>query len=133
MVKREKGQFWAGPPDEGRFGQILTLTLIPKEKLQEKLSEWPNYQELNEAQRARLIERIDQVRETCRKQALDVAKEFNLQLEPGREEEFVRAYWSERVAIDQSLRKELREKQTKLEKDSENRILKKFPKAEPKP
>ena len=129
MVKREKGQFWAGPPDEGRFGQILTLTLIPKEKLQEKLSEWPNYQELNEAQRARLVERIDLVRETCRKQALEVAKEFGLQVGPGQEEEFVRIYWGERVSIDQSLRKELQEKRDRLEKESEKRILQRYPKA----
>jgi hypothetical protein len=133
MVKREKGQFWAGPPDEGRFAQILTLTLIPKEKLQEKLSEWPNYQELDEAQRARLMERIDQVRESCRKQALDVAKEFRLVVAPGQEDEFVRTYWVERVSIDQSLRKELQEKRDRLEKESEDRILQKYPKAKQNP
>lgn len=130
MVKREKGQFWAGPPDESRFVQILTLTLVPKEKLQEKLAEWPNYQELNEAQRQRLVERIDQVRETARKQALDVAKEFQLQLGAGQEDEFVRMYWMERVEIDQALQEELSTKRKRLEKESEERILKKFPKGE---
>ena len=128
MVTRQKGQFWAGPPDEGRFGQILTLTLVPKAKLQEKLAEWPNYQELSQAQRDRLVERIDQVRETARKQALDVAKEFDLQVAPGREEEFVRMYWLERVEIDQALKEELSTKRKKLEKESEERILRKFPK-----
>ena len=129
MVNRQKGQFWAGPPDEGRFAQILTLTLVPRERLQEKLAEWPNFQELSEEQRARLLERIDQVRETCRKQALEVAKEFGLQVGPGQEEEFVRMYWAERVAIDQTLRKELQEKRSRLERESENRIYEKFPKA----
>ena len=129
MVKREKGQFWAGPPDEGRFVQILTLTLVPKERLHEKLAEWPNYQELDEAQRARLEERIDQVRETARKQALDVAREFGLQVGSAQEDEFVRMYWSERVKIDQSLRQELIQKRKSLEEESEERILKKFPKA----
>jgi len=129
MVKRERGQFWAGPPDESRFAQILTLTLVPREKLQEKLAEWPNYQELNEAQRQRLVERIDQVRETARKQALDVAKEFQLQVGAGQEDEFVRTYWMERVEIDQALREELSTKRKKLEKESEERILRKFPKA----
>lgn len=129
MVKREKGQFWAGPPDEGRFGQILMLTLVRKEKLQEKLAEWPNYQELNQAQRDRLVERIDQVRELARKQALEVAKEFNLQVEPGQEDEFVRTYWLERVEIDQALQEELSTKRKKLEKESQERIFKKFPKS----
>ena len=133
MVKREKGQFWAGPPDEGRFAQILTLTLVPREKLHEKLAEWPTYQELDEPQRARLEERIDQVREICRKQALEVAKEFGLKVETGQEEEFVRMYWTERVKMDQVLRKEFQERREKMESDSESRILKKFPQADPKP
>lgn len=133
MVKREKGQFWAGPPDEGRFAQILSLTLVPKEKLQEKLAEWPNYQELSPEQRTRLVERIDQVRETAKKQALEVAREFRLRLAPGQEEEFVQMYWSERVAIDKSLRHELQARRQLLEKESENRILQKFPPAGAQP
>lgn len=130
MVKREKGEFWAGPPDEGRFGQILSLTLISKEKLQERLGEWPNYQQLSQEQRERLMERIDQVRELARKQALEVAKEFSLQVSPAQEDEFVRMYWSERVAMDQFLRREMEDRIRKLEKESEKRILQKFP---PKP
>ena len=127
MVKRDKGEFWAGPPDEGRFGQILSLTLVPREKLQEKLGEWPNYQQLSVEQRERLMERIDQVRESARKQALEVAKEFGLQVEPGQEEVFVRMYWSERVRMDQALRKEMEGKRKKLEEESQARILEKFP------
>jgi len=133
MVSREKGQFWAGPPDEGRFAQILALTLVPKEKLHEKLGAWPNYQALDEAQRARLEERIDQVREICRKQALEVAKEFGLKVGSGQEEEFIRMYWSERVRMDQALRKEFQEKREKMESESKSRMLKKFPRAESKP
>ena len=133
MVKREKGQFWAGPPDEGRFAQILALTLVPKEKLEERLAEWPHYQELNAEQRQRLVERIDEVRQTARKQALDVAKDFDLRVGPGQEEEFVRMYWKERVRIDQSLRQEFQEKRKQLEQESEDRILSKFPKAAPRP
>jgi len=128
MVKREKGQFWAGPSDEGRFAQILSLTLVPKEKMREKLAKWPNYQSLSPEQRARLEERIDQVRQTARRQALEVAEEFGLQIPPGQEEDFVRTYWTERVQIEQTLRQELLTKRKKLEKQSEERILVKFPK-----
>ena len=128
MVKREKGQFWAGPPDEGRFAQILLLTLVPREQLQSRLAEWPNYQELNEAQQSRLVERIDEVRQAAQKQALEVAKEFNLQVGPGQEEEFVRMYWRERVTMDQSLQTEMEAKRKQLEQESEDRILQRFPK-----
>ena len=75
------------------------------------------------------MERIDEVRQTAQKQALEVAKEFNLQVGPGQEEEFVQMYWMERVQIDQTLRQELLTKRKKLEGESEERILKKFPKA----
>lgn len=129
MVKRERGEFWAGPPDEGRFGQILSLTLVSKDKLQEKLGEWPNYQQLSVEQRERLLERIDQVRESARKQALEVAKEFALQVSPAQEDEFVRMYWSERVAIDRTLHRDMEEKRKRLEQESESRILQKFPRA----
>jgi len=133
MVKREKGQFWAGPPDEGRFAQILLLTLVPREQLQARLAEWPNYQELNEAQRARLVERIDEVRQTAQKQALEVAKEFNLQVGPGQEEEFVRMYWTERVAMDQALKKEFQEKRKRFEQASEKKILQTYPRKKSPP
>lgn len=129
MIQREKGQFWAGPPDEDRFGQILSLTLVSKDKLQEKLGEWPNYQQLSVEQRERLMERIDQVRKAARQQALEVAREFDIRLEPGQEDEFVRMYWSERVAMDRTLRKEMEGKRMRLEQESEGRILRKFPKA----
>ncbi|NBO20277.1 MAG: hypothetical protein EBV03_13865, partial [Proteobacteria bacterium] len=39
-----------------------------------------------------------------RKHALEVAREFQLQVPAGQEEEFVQMYWRERVAIDQALR-----------------------------
>jgi len=84
---------------------------------------------LNEAQRTRLVERIDEVRQTAQKQALEVAKEFDLQVGPGQEEEFVRMYWMERVQIDQTLREELLTKRRKLEGESKERILKKYPKS----
>ena len=102
---------------------------MPREQLQERLAEWPNYQELNGAQRARLVERIDEVRQSAQKQALEVAKEFQLQVGPGQEEDFVRMYWMERVQIDQALRQELFTKRKKLEGESEERIFRKFPKA----
>ena len=133
MIQRPKGQFWAGPPDEGRFTQIVTLTLVPREQLQKRLEEWPGYQELSEEQRARLVERIEQVREANRKHALEVAKEFQLQVPAGQEEEFVQMYWRERVAIDQGLREEMSSKRKKLEKESEERLLKRFPKSGAKP
>ena len=59
-----------------------------------------------------------------------MAKEFQLQLGAGQEDEFVRMYWMERVEIDQALQEELSTKRKRLEKESEERILKKFPKGE---
>jgi hypothetical protein len=101
--------------------------LVPPEKLQEKLAEWPNFQALSPEQRARLVERIDQVRETARKQALDVAQEFGLRVPAEQEDAFVQMYWKERVQMDQVLRQELQQKRSRLEQESQTRILQKFP------
>ena len=80
-----------------------------------------------------MVERIEQVREANRKHALEVAREFQLQVPAGQEEEFVQMYWRERVAIDQALREEMSSKRKKLEKESEERLLKRFPKSVAKP
>jgi hypothetical protein len=74
MIQREKGQFWAGPQDEGRFVQIMTLALVPKEQLEKQLQAWPMYEKLTEEQRARLMERINEFWMKSTKEALGVAQ-----------------------------------------------------------
>ena len=126
MINREKDQFWAGPGEEDRFVQILTLTLVPKEKLEVKLQEWAPYQKFTDAQKARLLERIDEVRIESRKEALKVAKEFNLEVTPENEDAFVQRYWSEKVGVEKAIKDELSPMRKRLEDEAKKRIEKRF-------
>jgi hypothetical protein len=126
MVKRQKDQFWAGPQDEGRFVQILTLALLPREQLEEKLQAWPMYQKLSQEQRVRLVERIDEFWVKSTKEALDVAKEFQLQVGPENEQAFVRAYWTEKMATEKAIREQLSPLRKKLEDEARQRLEKNF-------
>jgi hypothetical protein len=126
MVQRQKDQFWAGPQDEGRFVQILTLALLPKEQLEEKLQAWPMYQKLSQEQRVRLVERIDEFWVKSTKEALEVAKEFQLQVGPENEQAFVRAYWTEKMATEKAIREQLSPLRKKLEDEARQRLEKNF-------
>jgi hypothetical protein len=126
MVQRQKDQFWAGPQDEGRFVQILTLALVPREQLDEKLQAWPMYQKLSQEQRVRLVERIDEFWVKSTKEALEVAKEFQLEVGPENEQAFVRAYWTEKVATEKAIREQLSPLRKKLEYEARQRLEKNF-------
>ena len=126
MVQRQRDQFWAGPQDEGRFVQILTLALVPREQLDEKLQAWPMYQKLSQEQRVRLVERIDEFWVKSTKEALEVAKEFQLKVGPENEQAFVRAYWTEKVATEKAIREQLSPLRKKLEDEARQRLERNF-------
>ena len=126
MINREKDQFWAGPGEEDRFVQILTLTLVSKEQLEVKLQDWAPYQKFTDAQKARLVERIDEVRVQSRKEALKVAKDFNLEVTSENEDEFVQRYWTEKLALEKAIKDELSPLRKRLEDEAKKRIEKSF-------
>jgi len=126
MVQRQKDQFWAGPQDEGRFVQILTLALLPREELEEKLQAWPMYQKLSQEQRVRLVERIDEFWIKSTKEALEVAREFQLQVGPENQQAFVRAYWAEKMATERAIREQLLPLRKKLEDEAKQRLERDF-------
>ena len=122
MVQREKDQFWAGPPDQDRFVQIMALALVPREQLGEKLEAWPMYKKLSEEQRVRLVERIDEFWAKSTKEALAVAKDFDLQVGPENEQAFVRAYWMEKMATERAIREQLSPLRKRLEQEAKERL-----------
>lgn len=128
MIQREKDQFWAGPQDGNRFIEILTLTMISKEELRAKLEDWPPYQKFSEPQKVRLVERIEEFRDQARKEALEVAQDFQLAVRPENQEEFIRRYWMEKLGIEKTLREELSPLKKRLEDEAKKRLEKDFKK-----
>ena len=129
MIQRDQDQFWAGPQDGNRFIEILTLTMVSKDQLQAKLQEWPPFQKFSEPQKARLVERIDEVRDQARKEAIEVAKEFQLAVNPENQDEFVKRYWMEKLTIEKSIREELSPLRKRLEDAAKKRLEKDFGKS----
>lgn len=126
MIQRERGQFWAGPQDEGRFIQIMTFALVPREQLEKQLQAWPMYGKLSEEQRSRLMERIDEFWMKSSKEALGVAQEFQFDVRPENEQAFVRAYWMEKIATEKAIREELSPLRKRLEGEARSRLETKF-------
>ena len=126
MVRRQTGQFWAEPPNQDRLVQILALALVPREQLGEKLEAWPMYQKLSQEQRVRLVERIDEFWIKSSKEALEVAKEFQLQVGPENEQAFIRAYWIEKMETEKAIREQLSPIRKKLEDEARQRLEKNF-------
>ena len=129
MIQREKDQFWAGPQDGNRFIEILTLTMVSTDQLQAKLEEWPPFQKFSDPQKSRLVERINEVREQAKKEALEVAQEFQFAVSPENQDEFVRKYWMEKLRIEKSLREELSPLRKRLEEEARKRLERDFKKS----
>jgi hypothetical protein len=95
---------------------------MPREQLGEKLQAWPMYQKLSEEQRARLVERIDEFWVKSTKEALQVAKDFQLKVGPENEQAFVRAYWMEKVGMEKAIQEELSPLRKRLEGEAKKRL-----------
>jgi len=126
MMQRDKDQFWAGPQDGNRFIEILTLAMVAKDQLQANLEAWPAFQKFSEPQKTRLVERIEEFRGQARKEALEVAQEFRLSVSPENQEDFIRRYWMEKLAIEKSIREELSPLRKRLEDEAKKRLEKDF-------
>lgn len=126
MIQRDQNQFWAGPQDGNRFIEILTLTMVSRDQLQAKLQAWPPFQKFSDPQKARLVERLDEVRDQAKKEALEVAKEFQLVVHHENQDEFVKKYWMEKLAIEKSIREELSPLRKRLEDEAKKRLEKDF-------
>ena len=94
--------------------------------MDEKLEAWPMYQKLSKEQRVRLVERIDEFWVKSTKEALEVAKEFQLQVGPENEQAFVRAYWTEKMATEKAIREQLSPLRKKLEDEARQRLERNF-------
>ena len=99
---------------------------MPKEQLEVKLQDWAPFQKFTDAQKARLVERIDEVRVQSRKEALKVAKDFNLGVTSENEDEFVQRYWTEKLALEKAIKDELSPLRKRLEDEAKKRIEKTF-------
>ncbi|MDX6767352.1 MAG: hypothetical protein SFU85_11245 [Candidatus Methylacidiphilales bacterium] len=101
----------AGSP---QFGQMLKIALLPPERVQEEIQNWPKYQEMDETGKEDFHRVIERFRQRTREEALAEAREQKWAIPAGRENEYVRFYWEKRIAIETRVRQQA-EEQLKME------------------
>ena len=97
----------AGDP---RCQKMLLLARTRPEQVRQKLSEWPEYQKLDEDKRNKMVGRLQEFRERIRETAMEEAGKLGLNVPAARKEEFVQRYWSKQIAAETPIRLEAEEK-----------------------
>lgn len=108
-----------------RFAKMLELALVEEDQLEQALQQWPEYQEMNPQRQQFLERRLNGFRERVRAEALEKAGEMDLSIPSGRENEFIRDYWTARIRIEKEVREmaeeELRKRGDQVRKRIENK------------
>lgn len=114
----------AGSP---QFAQMLKISLLPPDKVEAEMQNWPKFQEMDEPAREEFRRGIDQFRRRIREEALNGAREQKITIPTARETEYVRLYWEKRIQIETRIRQQA-EGQLKQEMDTAFRDLRqRFP------
>lgn len=114
----------AGSP---QFAQMLKISLLPPDRVEAEMQNWPKFQEMDEPAREEFRKGIDQFRRRIREEALNGAREQKITIPPTRETEYVRLYWEKRIQIETRIRQQA-EGQLKQEMDTAFRDLRqRFP------
>ena len=111
------------PEVRERLAQLLQL---PKEQLWQQLMEWPAFKEMSLQEQAEFVNRLAQMREHIRAQALKKAAELNIKVPPEKEEAFVNSYIQERMAIERKIWEETQVKRHELDEQLKANLKKQY-------
>jgi len=102
----------AGDP---RFEQMLKLALVDKEKLSEAIENWPRTQQMSENEKRKFVRRVTMFREKLRKEAMEEARQLELEISEDQKVEYFRSYWTARMQLEQEIREQAKERhETKM-------------------
>jgi hypothetical protein len=117
----------SGQDDGGVRGEkMIQLAFTPPAKLEEAVSKWPKWQEMPEDRKKAFLAQIDEFRQNLRKFAMSEAARMKLVIAPEREEEYVRAFWTKRMEVERTLRKEIEPRRKELLETAEASLQKQF-------
>ncbi len=83
------------------------LAQLPPDQLQQKLESWPPYQNMDERQRKKLMERIEKLRARRGKEAMNFARRAGLVIPPDQQAAFVNRFWELRLAQEKQTQKKM--------------------------
>jgi len=97
----------AGSP---QFSQMLKMSLLPPDKVEAELQQWPKFQQMDEATREDFRKGIERFRHRVRQDALEDARAHNFTVPPGQEEAYLKSYWEKRIQIETRVRQQAEER-----------------------
>ena len=111
------------PEVRERLAQLLQL---PKDRLWVQLMAWPAFKEMSLQEQAEFVNRLAQMREHIRAQALKKAAELGIKVPPEKEEAFVNSYIEERMAIERKIWEETQVKRRELDEQLKADLKKQY-------
>ncbi len=106
--------------------RLLELLQLPKEKLWDELLKWPTFQQMSLQEQGKFVDRLAEMRQRLRAQALKKAAAMGIQLAPGQEDAFVSSYLKERMEVERQVWQETQPKRHKLEEQLNANLRKEY-------
>lgn len=98
--------------------RLNKLAGLPPDQLQQKLAQWPPYQQMDAAAREKLMDRIAKLRAKRRKEAMQSARKLGLVVPTDQQEAFVNRFWEVRLQREKRIWQEMQ----KLRRESQKRV-----------
>ena len=95
--------------------RLVELLQLPKDKLWAELVKWPAFQQMSLQEQAAFLQRLAEMHQRLRTQALKKAADMGLKLSPEEEDAFVASYLKERLEVERQMWQETQPKRRKLE------------------
>jgi hypothetical protein len=95
--------------------RLVELLQLPKEKLWAELMKWPTFQQMTLQEQASFLQRLAEMRQRLRSQALKKAADLGLKLTPEQEDAFIVTYLQDRMEVERQMWQETQPKRRKLE------------------
>lgn len=95
--------------------RLVELIQLPKDKLWAELVKWPSFQQMTLQEQASFLQKLAEMRQRLRVQALRKAADMGLKLAPEQEDAFIASYLRDRMEVERQMWQDAQPKRRKLE------------------
>jgi hypothetical protein len=106
--------------------KLQVLVRLTDEQLTAELHKWPRYQKMSFGEKAKFLQRIQDIRDHRKNAAANRARELNLNLTPEQQITFEKSYWDKKLQSERALSKETEPRRKELDEQMNQQLLKEF-------
>jgi len=106
--------------------KLQELAKLSDEQLTAELHKWPRYQKMTFGERAKFLQRIQDIRDHRKNMAVNRARELNLNLNPEQQAAFEKSYWDKKIVAEKQLSAETEPRRKELDEQMNQQLLKEF-------